>query len=117
MTVTQKIKWQRPFLKWAGGKYRLLPQLKNLLPSGRTFIEPFLGAGVVFLNTDYPHYRLNDNNPILIQLYLFLQKEGKSFIEDAKHFFTLEANCAKHYYQHRTQFNHTTFGNLMTVLL
>ena len=41
----------RPFLKWAGGKGRLLEQYIALLPStlrGRNYVEPFLGSGAVF---------------------------------------------------------------------
>ena len=37
-----------PFLKWAGSKRRLLPQLLPLLPKGERLIEPFVGAGSVF---------------------------------------------------------------------
>lgn len=32
--------WQRPFLKWAGGKYSLLPELDRLIPAGKRLIEP-----------------------------------------------------------------------------
>lgn len=39
----------RPFLRWAGGKTRLLPHLRPYIPSEfRTFYEPFLGGGAVF---------------------------------------------------------------------
>lgn len=42
----------RPFLKWAGGKYSLLPDLYQLIPAGMRLIEPFVGGGSVFLNSD-----------------------------------------------------------------
>lgn len=39
----------RPFLKWAGGKRRLLAQYAPLLPAEiRGYHEPFLGSGAVF---------------------------------------------------------------------
>jgi len=43
----------RPFLKWAGGKSWLVPELLSLIgkPNG-TYFEPFLGAGAVFLALD-----------------------------------------------------------------
>ena len=43
----------RPFLKWAGGKAWLAPELVSLIghPEG-TYYEPFLGAGAVFLALD-----------------------------------------------------------------
>jgi DNA adenine methylase len=41
----------RPFLKWAGGKRQLLPELRRFYPErfGR-YIEPFVGSGAVFLD-------------------------------------------------------------------
>lgn len=43
----------RPFLKWAGGKAWLAPELVSLIghPKG-TYFEPFLGAGAIFLALD-----------------------------------------------------------------
>ena len=45
----------KPFLKWAGGKGQLLPQLDALLPNGLeerefTYIEPFVGGGVMLFH-------------------------------------------------------------------
>jgi DNA adenine methylase len=43
----------RPFLKWAGGKGQLLPQLAPLLPDWsrvRRYFEPFLGGGAVYFH-------------------------------------------------------------------
>ena len=35
----------RSFLKWAGGKYRVIDDIKRLYPKGKTqLIEPFVGA-------------------------------------------------------------------------
>jgi DNA adenine methylase len=43
----------RPFLKWAGGKAWLVPELRKVIgtPQG-TYYEPFLGAGATFLGLD-----------------------------------------------------------------
>ncbi len=42
----------KPFVKWAGGKWSLVPQIAPLLPdvTGRTYREPFLGGGAVFFS-------------------------------------------------------------------
>ena len=38
-----------PFLKWAGGKRKLVPQLLALLPDRfGTYHEPFVGGGALF---------------------------------------------------------------------
>ena len=42
----------RPFLKWAGGKGQLLPEIEAAMPSwvherDFTFVEPFVGSGAV----------------------------------------------------------------------
>lgn len=65
--------WQRPFLKWAGGKYSLLTVLNELIPSGKRLIEPFVGGGSVFLNSDkHASFLLADVNTDLIYLYQML---------------------------------------------
>lgn len=95
----------RAFLKWAGGKYRLCDVISKMLPNERRLIEPFVGAGSVFLNTDYDEYILNDINQDLINLYKIIQVKPDSFIEDARKFFDPEHNQADAYYQLRSDFN------------
>lgn len=57
-------------LKWAGGKYKVLPKLFEHLPrEGECLIEPFVGGGTVFLNTSYRRYVLCDSNPSLINFF------------------------------------------------
>lgn len=97
----------RAFLKWAGGKYSLIDILRQHLPQGKRLIEPFVGAGSVFLNTDYDEYLLNDINPDLINLYRILQSEPLPFIRDAAALFVPDNNDADRYYRYRQQFNGT----------
>lgn len=98
-------KKQRAFLKWAGGKYILSDVIAKMLPKGDTLIEPFVGAGSVFLNSDYRHYILNDINQDLINLYNFLKTQPDQFIIDAAKFFTEKYNQADVYYDLRKEFN------------
>ncbi|RUO48364.1 Dam family site-specific DNA-(adenine-N6)-methyltransferase [Pseudidiomarina donghaiensis] len=99
---------QRAFLKWAGGKYNLIEPITAVLPAGNKLIEPFVGAGSVFLNTDYPKYLLNDVNPDLITLFKTVKRRPKRFIEDARKLFTHANNSADAYYALRQQFNQST---------
>ncbi|WP_196140287.1 Dam family site-specific DNA-(adenine-N6)-methyltransferase [Aliikangiella sp. G2MR2-5] len=97
-------KRSRPFLKWAGGKYRLLDKLSPHL-KGTKLIEPFVGSGAVFLNTDFERYLLGDINPDLINLYQCLKKEKGKFVNYAKSFFTEENNKQIAYLDFRVEFN------------
>ncbi|MCW8109745.1 Dam family site-specific DNA-(adenine-N6)-methyltransferase [Alteromonas ponticola] len=98
----------RAFLKWAGGKYGLVEQIASRLPDADKLIEPFVGAGSVFLNTQYNRYLLNDINPDLINLYNLLKRKPDSFIQDAQQFFTPRHNCPDTYYALRAEFNHSS---------
>jgi DNA adenine methylase len=95
----------RPFLKWPGGKFRLVPTLKSHLLENRYLVEPFAGAGALFLNTHHPEILINDINPDLINIYRQLQQMGPDFIHKAKELFQAKYNRSKTYYQLRTRFN------------
>lgn len=98
----------RAFLKWAGGKYGLVEHINAHLPVANKLIEPFVGAGSVFLNSDFPHYVLNDINPDLIELYENLKRQPDTLINDLRGFFTESHNSEKTYYALREEFNQTT---------
>jgi DNA adenine methylase len=62
----------RPFLKWAGGKGRLLSQYEPFFPQHfETYYEPFLGGGAVFFHLAPRGQRavLTDINPELVNVY------------------------------------------------
>lgn len=101
------IKKQRAFLKWAGGKFKLIEALSAHLPQGNRLVEPFVGAGSVFLNTNYKHYLLCDINQDLINLYKIVQQEPDRYIAAAKALFVPEMNEKEAYYKIRTAFNST----------
>lgn len=100
-------KKQRAFLKWAGGKFNLVEAISGHLPAADVLVEPFVGAGSVFLNTNYSHYVLNDINADLIHLYKFLQSKPAQLIADARLFFTESHNEKANYIEIRQQFNQT----------
>ncbi len=102
------MKKHRAFLKWAGGKYSLVEDIKRHLPESRKLIEPFVGAGSVFLNTEFDSYLLADINPDLINLYNIMKTEPQRFIDDARGMFNPEHNQKPIYLGIRDEFNQTT---------
>ena len=95
----------RPFLKWLGGKTRLIERITAALPSGQCLAEPFVGSASVFLNTEFEHYLLNDINSDLINLYRHLQQDAKELIPSIKKLFQAKHNREKSYYSLRDRFN------------
>lgn len=85
----------RPFLKWAGGKTQLLPQLRALFPEGlRTgritrYVEPFLGSGAVFFDVvqryEVAEVILCDVNEDLVLTYQTLQARPDDLVEALQH--------------------------------
>ncbi|MBY5947213.1 adenine-specific DNA-methyltransferase [Photobacterium rosenbergii] len=101
------MKKHRAFLKWAGGKYSLVEEIERHLPPARKLVEPFVGAGSVFLNTDFEQYLLADINPDLINLYNILKDNPEQYVRDAKAMFTPEFNQKGAYLEVREAFNKT----------
>lgn len=99
------MKKKRSFLKWAGGKYPLVNEIREHLPKGERLIEPFVGAGSVFLNTDYDEYILADINSDLINLYEIVKECTDRVVKDSRELFREEYNQEKVYYRLRTEFN------------
>jgi DNA adenine methylase len=59
----------RPFLRWAGSKRKLLPQLTPYWGVGfKRYIEPFVGSAALFFSLRPPDAILSDINPELVQL-------------------------------------------------
>jgi DNA adenine methylase len=100
---------QRPFLKWAGAKTRLVAAIRTAAPAdARRLIEPFTGSGAVALNLGYPRALLADTNADLIDVYRELKRSGENFISACEKFFTPRHNSAKTYYKLRDEFNAST---------
>ena len=96
---------QRPFLKWAGNKFRIMDHIHEMLPTGKRLIEPFAGSGAVFLNTRYKQYLLGDSNADLIMLYNTLKAEGETFIDTCARLFNKRTNKEEYFYNRRNEFN------------
>jgi len=95
----------KPFLKWAGGKYKEIDQLKCVMPAGARLIEPFVGAGSVFMNLrGFSEYLLADINPDLINLYQQLE-ESPIFVKYAAGYLIATCDSDDIYKQIRNEFN------------
>lgn len=58
-----------PFF-YVGDKYKLMPQLKKLMPKNiEQYIEPFVGGGSSFLNSKGTSYMLNDVDSYVVELH------------------------------------------------
>lgn len=97
---------QRPFLKWAGGKTKLVSAIGAVVPrTACRLVEPFVGSGAVALNLGLPENLLADTNADLIGVYGRLRDAPEAFIAECAALFTPEANSAAVYYQRREEFN------------
>lgn len=76
--TTPKVKARpaRPFVKWVGGKGRLVPELSKYFPKQyNDYYEPFVGGGAVFFALNPPTAHINDLNLVLITLYTFIRDD------------------------------------------
>ncbi len=116
-TATRKA---RPFLKWAGGKGQLVPQLSALFPAAlrqnhiARYVEPFLGGGALFFHIAQTYqieeYFLYDVNPELIGVYRSIQSDVEAVIGQLEmlqtQYLRLEETSRKvYFYKVREQYN------------
>lgn len=99
--------YRKPFLKWAGGKYKVLPRIFGALPGGKRLIEPFAGSAVVSLNAPFSERLASDSNSDLINLYRSVVGETGNFIAQASSLFAPEYNTRDAYDALRAEFNGT----------
>ncbi len=120
--IVEKQRLAKPFLKWAGGKGQIWPEIEKRLPQGietgeiETYIEPFVGGGAVFFNIaqkyeNIKHFYLFDINQDLVNCYNALKNDIHSIIEELskleRKFLPMKkAAREKFYYEDiRTEFN------------
>ena len=71
----------RPFLKWAGGKTRLLPALRQFIPPRfNRYFEPFVGGGAFFFDLAPNQAVLADSNPELINCYKVVRQQPEELM-------------------------------------
>jgi DNA adenine methylase len=93
-----------PFLKWAGGKSRLLKTFDRYFPKNfKRYFEPFLGGGAVFFHLANKNRNLtafvSDLNPELINCYEMVRDNKQALIASLKK----HRNDKHHFYKIRSQ--------------
>lgn len=74
-----------PIIKWAGGKEKELPYIKENLPKKiNRYIEPFVGGGAVYFDLDIKESIINDKSEELIALYKCISNHDKDFFNGLK---------------------------------
>ena len=101
----------RPFIKWAGGKAKLIEQYKPFLPQDfDCYYEPFLGGGALFfhlapqLQAQGKKAYLSDLNPELVNVYQCVQGQVEALI----------AQLAEHQVNHDKAWYYKVRANLET---
>lgn len=92
----------RPFLKWAGGKSRLITDYEPYLPKVemvRRYIEPFIGSAALFFHLQPPRARLADCNRKLIEVYEVVRDDVDRLIAALQP----HKNEKRYYYRIRAQ--------------
>lgn len=89
-----------PFLKWAGGKRRLLKQYAPYFPERTTinrYYEPFIGSAAVFFHLQPVRACLADVNRNLVEIYRVVQQDVEELIQVLQ----IHRNERNYYYQVR----------------
>ena len=108
----------KPFLKWAGGKTQLLPEIERRLPFELSFgkikryVEPFIGGGAVFFHLAqfyrFEEIIISDINLELLIVYKTVKEDVEGLIEQLnriKKRFLFSHDREKFYYEQRESFN------------
>jgi DNA adenine methylase len=91
-----------PFLKWAGGKRQLLPEINVRIPNHfETYFEPFLGGGALLFSLLPVNAVINDSNEDVINAYEQIKKNFKELIA----VLTTYENTPSFFYKIRESYN------------
>jgi DNA adenine methylase len=121
MTINKNIK---PFIKWVGGKGKLVPELEKYFPKEfDRYFEPFVGGGALFFYIqqlkNISFASINDINHKLINAYRQIQQKPQELIAALKN---IESRYKKllpeeqkiDFYQIRKNYNEDNLDDLTT---
>lgn len=109
---TERNNLLQPYLKWAGGKRQLLPEIRKYIPkSYNTYYEPFLGAGAVLFDLQPKQAVISDVNSELINTYKVIKSTDgiESLIELLK--LHKENNSKDYFYKVRDEDRQKDYKN------
>jgi len=96
--LMKKNKLVKPFVKWAGGKRQLLPQIEQFIPASfGTYYEPFLGGGAVLFHLQPERCVVNDVNTEIINVYQAIKNDVDTLLDILKSY----KNESEFYYEIR----------------
>jgi DNA adenine methylase len=106
-----------PFMKWAGGKRQLLPQLSDLAPAKfERYFEPFIGGGALFFYL-MSHKKMSsaayisDINPELINAYTAIRDHCEALINLlVQHKIEYDKAPKDHFYKLRDDYNNNVLN-------
>lgn len=104
----------RPFLKWAGGKRQLLPEIRKYYPQKfNHYFEPFLGAGAVLFDLQPKNSTISDFNKELINVYKVIRRNPNELIEKLR--IHQANNSEEYFYQLRALDRSESFSKLPSI--
>ena len=120
----------KPFVKWAGGKNSLIPQLTKYYPielkngNIEIYVEPFVGGGAVLIDI-LQKYEVKkayafDINKDLINCYNVIKQDVETLIQELdkkeKDFLILDSdNRQKYFYDIRTEYNSYSLNDELNI--
>lgn len=114
-----------PLFKFVGGKRKLAPEIVSLFkPDFETYIEPFVGAGSVFLKlaelggkTSNRKFVLNDVDKDLIDLWCAIRDHPYVLWTEAKHLIEMDSDDERRYNNLRDEWNFGTRRPALNLVL
>lgn len=90
----------KPFLRWCGGKRRLVDEISPWLPYGGRYHEPFLGSGALFFARRPLFAYLTDTNTMLTRTFGAVREDVDAVIASLKLYAAAYAEHGAAFYNH-----------------
>ncbi|PYS20549.1 MAG: DNA methyltransferase [Acidobacteria bacterium] len=102
----------QPFLKWAGGKRQLVPEIRKYVPQKfKLYFEPFVGAGAVLFDLQPRVALINDANKELMNCYRVIKRDPEGLIASARE----HRNNKQYFYRLRSLDRNPDFKTLSSL--